>query len=74
MAKALKLPDDPLKEPALENLKATRVYLDPLETYHTEAIISNFDQPEQEFYELLEEGEYMKTHLAKLEKLLNKRW
>ncbi|MEM3457779.1 hypothetical protein [Thermofilum sp.] len=47
IAKALKLSYESLKELAQENLKATRVYLDLLETYHTEAIIGNFDQPEQ---------------------------
>jgi len=47
MAKAQKLSDDSLSELAQENLKATRVYLDLLETYHTEATIGNFAQPEQ---------------------------
>jgi hypothetical protein len=74
MAKALELSDDRLKELAQKYLGATKDALKLLETYNTDAIISNFDQPEQEFYELLGKGECMKTHLAKLEKLLNKRW
>jgi hypothetical protein len=70
MADTLALSDAHLKELAKKYITATRRALQLLESYNTEDIIRNFDESEKEFYELLGKGEYMKTHLAMLAKLL----